>query len=185
MRSQVYRLLLRGFLPVVLLSATLGLGCRSTNAPVATYVHPLTGLRTDLLGDNLIESPEQTPEMIWLNAYRVFKTKYEFTYYIEAIYGANEQVGYLEIGPGRSLTLTCDGEEIAFNGIGSLSNDRDGKAIFEHARYETTSAELEKIAQAKMVSLKLRGRNGVIRRELSPENIERFRQFMAQSGGAM
>jgi hypothetical protein len=185
MRSRLYRLLSRGFLPAATLFAWLCVGCRNTSAPVATYVHPLTGLRTDLLGDNLIESHDQAPEMVWLNAYRVFKTKYEFTYYLEVIYGANEQVGYLEIGPGRALTLTCDGEELSFNGLGSLSNDRDGKAIFEHARYEVTAGDLEKIAGAKMVSLKLRGRNGVVRRELSPDNIAKFRDFMAQSGGAM
>src|SRR5262249_49304040 len=83
-------------------------GCGTAAPEVTTYVHPTTGRRTDMVQQNLLDAPGNDREMLWLNAYRDFPERYQYKYYLEVIYGAREEAGYLEIGAGRTLTIRAD-----------------------------------------------------------------------------
>jgi hypothetical protein len=157
-------------------------GC-STTPDVASYTHPITGRRTDVIGDNLIAGPEPSREMIWLNAYRDFLNRNEYRYYLELIYGANEQVGYLDIGPGRTLTIIADGHEMNFSSLGSLDKEKDEHAVFERVRYDASGDDIARIANAKNVTLRVKGENGIVIRQFDADNIERFKRFLEQSSG--
>src|SRR5690606_21102758 len=105
-------------------AAGLLLGGCGTMPEVTTYRNPVTGIRTDVLAENLLDTGEEAPrEMLWLNAYRHFRNDWEFDYYLEAIYGAREEGGYLDIPPGRTLTIIADGEGLTCTGLGTLDND--------------------------------------------------------------
>lgn len=155
-------------------------GC-GTTPEVTSYVNPVSGRRTDVLAENLLEAPGQSREMLWLNAYRDFQDQYRFKYYLEVIYGAREEAGYLDIGPGRSLTLTADGNEMNFVGLGSLSKEEENGAVFETARYEATADDIYRISRARQVSVRVVGRNGIVVRDFSAENFDKFRKFADQT----
>jgi hypothetical protein len=155
-------------------------GC-GTTPEVTSYVHPISGRRTDMVAQNLLDAPGNNREMLWLNAYRDFADKYHYKYYLEAIYGARQDAGYLEILPGRSLTIMADDQELNFTGLGSLSKDTDKGALFETARYEATADDVHRIANAKKVTVQVRGRRGLVARSFGPENFEKFRKFVQQS----
>lgn len=166
------------FTGVLFVSGLTGCG---TAPEVTSYVNPVSGRRTDIVANNLLDMPGNNREMLWLNAYRDYTDAYHYKYYLEAIYGAREDAGYLEIGPGRSLTIVADGQEMNFTGLGSLSKKEDKGAVFETARYEATSDDIHRIASAKKVTVRLTGRRGVIVREFGPENFDNFRKFAGQT----
>src|SRR5690606_36493614 len=91
-------------LGVALLTSFVLIGC-GTTPEVTSYVHPVSGRRTDVIAQNLLDAPGNNRELLWLNAYRDFEDRYQYKYYLEVIYGARPEVGYLEIMPGRSLTI--------------------------------------------------------------------------------
>ena len=173
--------------PVLVIGGALLLafsGCQSTpRDDVASFTNPITARRTDVLGQNLLETSTPSREMIWLNAYRDFLNLNEYRYYLELIYGANEQAGYLDIGPGRSLTIVADGKEMNFASLGSLDKEKEGSALFERVRYDATSDDLNQIAHAKQVSVRVVGQNGIVVRQFGPENFDKFRKFMDQASG--
>jgi hypothetical protein len=158
-------------------------GCGSAPA-VTSYTNPISGRRTDIMGANLLDTKEPTREMIWLNAYRDFQDQATFKYYLEVIYGANQETGYLDIGPGRSLTIVADGEELRFIGLGTLERKKEGNAVYEFARYDATSHDMGTIAGAKTVVVKVAGKNGLVVREFGPENFENFRKFVETTSGS-
>ncbi|HEX7862027.1 MAG TPA: hypothetical protein VF773_16965 [Verrucomicrobiae bacterium] len=155
-------------------------GCGST-PEVTSYVNPVSGRRTDVLAENLLDAPGQSREMLWLNAYRDFSDQYRFKYYLEAIYGAREEAGYLDVGPGRSLTIVADGQEMNFVGLGSLSKEEENGAVFESARYEATADDIYRISRARTVNVRLTGKNGVVVRDFNAENFDKFRKFVDQT----
>jgi hypothetical protein len=158
-------------------------GC-STTPEVTSYVNPVSGRRTDTVSQNLLDAPGNNREMLWLNAYRDFSDRYRYKYYLEAIYGARQDVGLLEIGPFRSLIVTADGHEMIFNTFGDIKEDEDKGALFETARYEASADDVHRIADAKKVTVQLKGRRGLITRQFAPENFEKFRKFVQQSDDA-
>lgn len=158
-------------------------GCASSPAPdVTTYVDQATGLRTDLMGENLLEGKGPERELVWLNASRVYKNFSDAQYYLEAQYMAREDAGYLEIPSGETLTITVDGQPMKFSGTGSANMRRPYKKelVRENAIFPATRIQLQKIALGKEVKVSLRGNNGLIEREFSDENKERFRQFVTR-----
>jgi len=163
-----------------ILAALFLTGC-GTTPEVTSYVNPVSGRRTDVVAQNLLDAPGNNREMIWLNAYRDFSDRFHYKYYLEVIYGARQDAGYLEISPGRSLILTVDNQELNFAGLGSLSKDTDKGALFETARYEASSDDIHRIAAARRVTVQVRGRQGLITREFGPENFEKFRKFAQQT----
>jgi hypothetical protein len=158
-------------------------GCASEPAPnVTSYVDQASGLRTDLLGDNMLETKGPPREVVWLNASRVFRNYRDAQYYLEVQYMSRKEAGFLEIPPGETLTLILDGQPLKFSGSGSASMRKPHKDEFviEKAIYPATRVQLQKIAIAKNVKVQIRGNNGLVEREFNQENTERFRNFVTR-----
>jgi hypothetical protein len=158
-------------------------GCASQpTAPVATHVDQVTGLRTDLMGENLLEAKGQARELVWLNASRVYRNYSDAQYYLEVQYMARDEAGYLEVPPGDTLTITIDGQPMKLSGTGSANMRRPYKKelVREVAIYPATRVQLQKIALGKDIKVEVRGNKGLIVREFSKENQERFRQFVTR-----
>ena len=96
-------------------------GCAMQAPEISTYYDPVMGDRTDLLSDNLLDTPGQPRELVYLNASRVWKNYNQSTYYLEVSYMARTEVGYLEIPPGQTLTITIDGKPVKLDGSGSMN----------------------------------------------------------------
>jgi len=158
-------------------------GCATEPPPdVTTHVDQATGLRTDLMGENLLEAEGQPRELVWLNASRVYRNFNQAQYYLEVQYMAREEAGYLEIPAGDTLTVVADGQTLTFSGTGSANMRKPYKKelVRETAIYPATRVQLQKIALAKDVDVKIRGNKGLIEREFKKENHERFRQFVTR-----
>ncbi len=181
MRSEFRRIVTTILLATTCVSALFVSGCGTTQE-VTSYRNPVSGRRTDILTDNLLDAPGETREMLWLNAYRDFEDQSRFKYYLEATYGARQEAGYLEINPGRSLTLTADGHEMSFTGLGSLKKWDEKGAVFESARYEATADDIYRISRAKQVTVRVVGQNGIVVRDFAAENFQRFRKFADLTG---
>jgi hypothetical protein len=163
----------------IVASALFFAGCSS--APeVTSFVHPITGTRTDVLAQNLIDEPGNNREMIWLDAYRDFTDQYHYNYYLLLTYGGNADAGYLDLAPGRSLTIMADGQEMNFTALGSLRRWESKGAFFEEVRYDATADDMHRIASSKNVTVRVTGLRGVVVRKFSPENSEKFRKFISQ-----
>jgi hypothetical protein len=174
-------MMMKGYL--VLVCGLLLAGCSSPPTPdVTTYVDQATGLRTDLMGENLLEAKGATRELVWLNASRVYRNYSDAVYYLEAQYMARENAGYLEIPSGETLTVTVDGQPIKLSGTGSSNMRKPYKKelVREVAIYPVTRVQLQKIALGKDVKVSIRGNNGLIEREFGKDNHERFSQFVSR-----
>ncbi|HXG46083.1 MAG TPA: hypothetical protein VNO52_00530 [Methylomirabilota bacterium] len=180
-------MLARSLLSPVCLLAALGLlaGCATDAPDVTAYYDPITGTRTDLM-ENELPSPARPRELIWLNASRVPKGYNEWRFYLEVRYMATEDVGWLDIPPGETLTLTLDGKPVRFGGSGSLNMRKEAKKgiVRESAIYEVTEAQLRQIAAAKSVVVQIRGKAGLIERSFAAANFERLQRFLASAKGS-
>ena len=154
-------------------------GC-ATKAPEVTTVYDPLGKRTDLL-ENELQSPGQPREIVWLNASRDWKNFDQAAYYLEVEYMARNEVGYLEIPPGPSLTVIADGQPLKFDGAGSsnLRKPYNKEIVRERAIYPTTKKALQKIALAKQVKVQIKGNRGLVERDFAKDNIDRFRKFVS------
>jgi hypothetical protein len=156
-------------------------GCATEPPPVTTHYETISGLRTDLMSENVLPTPGQPREVVWLNASRIFKNyRGDADYYLEVNYMAKEDVGYLEIPPGQTLTLIVDGETLKFDGNGSMNRRKVYRKEFvrEDALYPVEPHHLQKIASAHQAKVLIKGNNGQVEREFAPENFERFRAFV-------
>jgi hypothetical protein len=155
-------------------------GCATKPPEVATYYDPYTHARTDLTGENVLESPTNPPrEVVWLNASRVFMNPKDFRYYLEVDYMARKETGFLDIQPGESLVVLADGQELKFNSSGSLNSRREQKGeVSERAIYPASGQQLRAIAGAQSVKVSILGRNGMVQRDFNAGNFEKFRQFV-------
>ncbi len=156
-------------------------GCMTPTPDVTSHYDDVSGLRTDLMGENLLETPGEPRELVWLNASRVFKTYEKAVYYLEVNYMAKQEVGYLEIPPGETLTVIVDGEAMKFDGTGSQNMRKPYKKelVRENAIYPCTKVQIQKIADAKEVKVRIKGNKGLIERDFSPVNFDRVRKFAA------
>src|SRR6266699_440172 len=165
----------------LMLSGVLALmaGCASPTPDVTTHYDDVSGLRTDLVGENLLETPGEPRELVWLNASRVFKSSDKAVYYLEVNYLARQEVGYLEIPPGDTLTLIVDGETMKFDGTGSQGMRKPYKKelVRENAIYPCTNLQIQKIADAKVVKVRIKGNKGLIERDFGQQNFDRVRKF--------
>jgi hypothetical protein len=163
------------------LAASLLGGCATKAPDVATYYDPYTHARTDLTAENVLEvqGPGPVREVVWLNASRVFMNQTEFRYYLEVEYLARAESGFLDIPPGETLVILADGQELRFNGSGSVNSrkERKGEAN-ERAIYVASGKQLRTIAGAQSVKVSIMGRNGIVQRDFVPANFEKFRQFV-------
>lgn len=166
---------------VVLAGIVVMVGCATTPAPdVTTHYDNVSGLRTDLMSDNLLPAGDHPRELVWLNASRVYHTTSRYNYYLEVTYMARKEVGLLEIPPGQSLTLVVDGETIPLTGTGSLDSEKETKEglVQETAIYKTSRLVLQKISIAKKVNVAVKGKNGLVERDFADENLDKFRRFV-------
>jgi hypothetical protein len=167
----------------LMLCAVLGLllvGCKTPPPDTASHYDALTGLRTDIMADNLLETEGTPREVVYLNASRVFRTPRLADYYLEVTYMATVDAGFLDIPPGESLTIIADGKELKFRTIGSSNLRKTTKdLVHERALYETTKDMMQKIATAKDVKVRLQGRNGLVQRDFKPVNSEKFQKFVS------
>jgi hypothetical protein len=165
---------------VSVVAASLLVGCATKPPEVATYYDPYTHSRTDLTGENVLETPgAPVREIVALNASRVFTNPREFQYYLEVEYLARAETGYLDIPPGETLVILADGQELKFNGSGSLNSRRSHKdEVSERAIYLTSGQQLRAIANAQTVKVSIMGRNGIVQRDFAPANFETFRKFV-------
>jgi hypothetical protein len=159
-------------------------GCSTTPPPdVATSYDPITGVRTDLMSENRLDTAQNPPrEVVWLNASRVFKNyrNKDSTYYLEVSYMSREDTGFLNIPAGGSLTVIADGQEMRFSGTGSYNQRKKLKDgyVREDALYPATREQLQKIANAKQVKVRIRGDNGLVERDFTADNFKRFKEFL-------
>jgi uncharacterized beta-barrel protein YwiB (DUF1934 family) len=160
--------------------AALLAGCASPAPDVSSYYDQVSGLRTDLM-ENELESPGQPREIVWLNASRVFHNRKETELYLEATYMAMKDRGFLEIPPGKTLTIIADGKPMVFEGSGSMNMRKPYKRdlVRETALYPVTKAQLQRIASSKEVKVQIKGNNGLVEREFKPVNFERLRKFVS------
>src|SRR5262245_37874607 len=150
-------MIVRAILLTIGMGAMLVAGC-ATHAPdVSSYYDQVTGLRTDLM-ENELEAPGQPREIVWLNASRVFRDYNRSELYLEASYKAMKYRGYLEIPPGKTLTIIADGQPMIFDGTGSTNMRKPYKKdlVRETALYPVTKAQLQKIAGAKEVKVQIK-----------------------------
>jgi hypothetical protein len=154
-------------------------GCATKVPSVITYYDPYTHARTDLTAENMLESPEPIREIVWLNASRIFSNNREFQYYLEVDYMARAETGFLEIPSGETLVIDADGEKIKFSGSGSANSRKERKdEVTERAIYLATGQQLRAIASATSVKVNILGRNGMVQRDFTPANFEKFRTFV-------
>lgn len=169
----------KSLMPGLLLA--LVLGCSTPIPDVASHYDAVSGLRTDLLSDNLLTTEGPPRELVWLNASRLFKNSRDADYYLEVSYMATQEVGALEIQPGDSLTIVTDSKELVFSGTGSGGMRKVTKEfVRESAIYQATRIQLQEIALAKQVKVRVKGRNGLIEREFKEENFNRYREFVTR-----
>lgn len=167
----------------IAMAGWLGAGCAtSPSSDLATHVDQFSGLRTDLLSDNLLDTGDEPRELVWLNASRVFESDRKYIYYLEVTYMAREEVGLLDINPGPSLTLIIDGETLAVSGSGSLAPGKKSKdnLVQETAIYKVSKILLQKIAIGRNVKVAIQGRHGLVERQLTQENIDKFQRFVTR-----
>jgi hypothetical protein len=156
-------------------------GCSTprTKTDVYTYRSDV-GKGIDLIMDNELESSSDRQSLVWLNASRVREGDWGGRYYLEVRYEALQYDGWLDIGPGETLTLAIDGETLNLRGPGSVNTRRvTGSGTFvENAIYQTTEDVLRKLAKAKQVHVTIRGKARTIERDFRPENTRKFRNFV-------
>ena len=157
-------------------------GCQTKPPATATSYDPITGVRTDV-SENLLASEGTPREVVYLNMFREYRNARRNDYYLEAFYMAPTDAGYLEIPPGQTLTLIADTDTMKFDGSGSLNRRRAYRKDFvrETALYEVSKQDLQKLANAKKIKVQIRGNNGLVERDFSPENFENLKAFVARA----
>jgi hypothetical protein len=155
-------------------------GCKApTQQDVYTYRNDV-GPSIDLIMENEIENRKDPTCLVWLNGSRVREGAWGGDFYLEVRYEGAAQAGYLDIGPGETLTVTIDGQPQSFGGMGSVNTRRKTVAgtYVEFAIYKVNDEVFKKIGKAKEVTVRIQGRNRTIERDLQPANIEKFRRFV-------
>jgi hypothetical protein len=164
---------------LLLAAAVVMVGCETAPAPdVLSYTDDFSGLRTDLMGENLLETKGQPSELVWLNASRIFKSRNQSEYYLEVTYLARTETGRIEIPPGDSLSIIADGQLMRFSSSGSLLKTAKSGFVRETAIYVARPDQLQRIANARSVHVEVRGRTRSVQRDFSEVNFDRFRRFV-------
>ena len=164
------------------LAGALALAGCSTKPPPdsSTYVNPSNGLRTDILSENMLETADKTPEVLWLNGARVFAYNGVIRHVVELDYLSTEEHGFLEIPPGQTLTLTIDNEPVKLSGIGSADSRKktNDSTVTERAIYTVNASLFFRLAHAKKVHVEVRGNKGTVDRWFTAVNFGRINEFV-------
>ena len=157
-------------------------GCETTPpADVVSRTDELTGRQSHLITDNIIEDPSQTDSLLWLNASELFTYRGASRYYLEVRFQARPERGLIEITPGQSLTVTVDGAAMRLSGPGSAKFRKEKYGtLIENAVYTVDFGQLEQIAKAKEVKVRVAGNKGFVERQFAAKNFDNFREFIHQ-----
>jgi len=145
-------------------------------------IHRLTGNR--LSGSELFNSPVELNCQVYINR-NGLKSYFLIVQYND--YSLNLSswglitASWLFIQRGESLILLVDGERIGFEGEGSIDhrNVYSGN-IEEKAWYDISRHNLEKIANAYNVEVKIIGSEYYVQRQFSEKNISNFYKFISE-----
>lgn len=174
--------MMNGRLIAMTAALMLAAGCATSTPDGSNYTHRevFAGPDMDVTLDNLLESSEDRSYQIMLNPVRVRDGDWGAKYYLEVRYEGAPDAGFMEIGPGDTLTVTVDGQAMKFRGPGSVEARRttDRKTFVENAVYEARVDDLRKIAKAKDVKVQVNGNLRRFYREFKPENTQKFRSFV-------
>jgi hypothetical protein len=155
-------------------------GCSTPpNKEVYTYRNDL-GPGIDLIKDNELDSGKDPTELVWLNASRVREGAWGGKFYLEVRYEGAPSVGYLDIGPGQTLELIINGNHKQFKGMGSL-NTREitsEKTYVENALYPATANDFRELGKARTVEVRITGKSRTVYRAFTPENVQKFNNFV-------
>lgn len=176
---------LRVYLSLAAMAFLVGCGTTSPTGSTYTFRDATAGPDMDITLDNLLESSEDRSYLVWLNAVRVREGDWDARYYLEVRYQAASDAGFMEIGPGDTLLLTVDGQQLRFRGPGSNQNRKvlgNGQYV-ENAVFEAKADDLRKIAKAKDVKVQVNGNQRRMYREFKPENFQKFRSFVLMHMG--
>lgn len=157
-------------------------GCETAPPdPVVSRTDEVTGRQSHLITDNIIEDSTQADSLLWLNASELFTYRGVAKYYLEVRFQARPERGLLEIGPGQTLTITADGVPMLMTGPGSAKFRREKYGtVIENAVYGVDMAQVDKIAKAKEVRVKVSGSKGFVERKFGAKNFDNFREFSRQ-----
>jgi hypothetical protein len=135
---------------------------------------------TDLITDNLLPLGSAPGAAVWLNASRISRRNGTMLYHLEVHY--ESATGWLNIDPGSSLTVTVDGQDYHYTGLGSTNMRKKGAEgrFVEDAIYQVTSIDLRRIASAHEVKVRALGAQGAVQRDFAPANIEKFKAFVSR-----
>jgi len=132
----------------------------------------------------MLETPGPVREIVWLNASRIFTSGRQPQYYLEVDYLARAETGFVEIPPGETLVILADGRELKFTGSGSLARKEKKDEVSERAIYPASAEQLRAIAGAEKVKVSILGRKGIVQREFTPANFQKFREFVKNYASA-
>jgi hypothetical protein len=139
-------------------------------------------------GNRLPAPPSQglldlsVPYMTELNAQRFYQPESGDTYSLIFRLQGN---GWLFIRRGESLRILADDERIVLSSADGSVRNRDilsGRMIREQAWYRVTAEQIETIARAGHVRLRLDGERGYIERELGEANQSNLMRFLVEQG---
>jgi hypothetical protein len=168
-----------------LATAALLAGCATQAPDVTTHHDKFSTERADVMEDILLKGPTEPPrELLWLNATRYSKEFSSAPIFLGIDYMARTDTGLLDIEPGQTLTVTADGTSYKFTGTGSLNTrqtvTREGQEfVQEGAIYQIKPSQLMTISQAKQVQVQVKGKNGLVQRNLDEKAMDRLRRFVA------
>jgi hypothetical protein len=157
-------------------------GCETTPPPdVVSRTDEVTGRQSHLITDNVIEDPSQTDSLLSLNASQLFTYRGAAKYYLEVRFQARPERGLIEIVPGQSLTITVNGVPMRFTGPGSAKFRKEKYGtLIENAVYTVTFEQMEQIAKAKDVRVRVSGAKGFVERTFAAKNFDNFAEFVRQ-----
>jgi len=95
----------------------------------------------------------------------------------------------VDVQPGESLVIRADSQEFKFRVLESgiyrdFRCDR-GCTYDDRAYYPATAAQVQAIADARRVTVRLVGSKQTMEREFNEVNFERFREFVAKNSPSM
>jgi hypothetical protein len=166
-------------LAAVAAAAAVLCSCTATLTPysVRPFSDEFEGTRGVAMHNNLVGGLGLHGERLGLNLRRVERPGAAPAYVMVVEY---VNTGWHFIEDGESLVFLVDGERMALRGEGSVGSRTvvTGDQVRELAVYAIDRTQVERIAGAGEVRVRLAGANGNIDRTLAPENIARFREFV-------
>jgi len=158
-------------------------GCSAglmTIGNVKTSTDTFSGITSDRMMANPLscsnESIMSGAPTIGLIIQRSYGRDYKVMYHLIATwYGGGW--GYIEAG--ESLVLMVDGRRMGFFGPGSAEHRQvEGSYVVEESWYPSNFDQLAVLAEAKEITVKLRGKNGEVSRCMTSTNLDNFKVFL-------